>query len=422
MSTRFYPPGPSSLPYHAAGAAPAIPNYTTPQTAAARNPPYSRSPHGLLSPPTPRRMFWGMTTRQELVRPPVKVLEWVGSAEKGYLRLLDQTLLPQRKSFINCRDAQAVWEAIRRLAVRGAPAIGVAAAYGMVLAAQDARAGRSFLSDLTKAGEYLKSSRPTAVNLAWAVGRLLGTARSAAAAGEGAPGIRQALLVEARAVQTEDEALCLAIARHAEPIIRRCPGVLTHCNAGALATAGIGTATAGMYLAHARGHRLTVYCDETRPLLQGSRLTAWELMQAGIDAVVITDNMAAQVMRDRRVQMVITGADRIAANGDAANKIGTYGLAILAAHHKIPFYVAAPYSTFDLDLESGEGIPIEERGAEEITEGFGRRTAPHGIRTFSPAFDVTPAGLITAIITDRGVIQPVNRRNVLKAIGGARKG
>ncbi|MGB2823615.1 MAG: S-methyl-5-thioribose-1-phosphate isomerase, partial [Phycisphaerae bacterium] len=189
------------------------------------------------------------------------------------------------------------------------------------------------------------------------------------------------------------------------------------CNAGALATAGIGTATAGMYVAHARGHRFTVYCDETRPLLQGSRLTAWELMQAGIDAVVITDSMAGQVMREARVQMVITGADRIAANGDAANKIGTYGLAVLARHHDIPFYVAAPYSTFDLSLPSGEEIPIEQRGSEEITEGFGRRTAPAGARTYSPAFDVTPADLITAIITDRGTIQPVNEAAVRSAIG-----
>jgi methylthioribose-1-phosphate isomerase len=229
------------------------------------------------------------------------------------------------------------------------------------------------------------------------------------------------VLDEARQIHAEDEAMCAAIGRHAEPLIRACRGVLTHCNAGALATAGIGTATAGMYAAHAAGHRFTVYCDETRPLLQGSRLTAWELMQAGIDAVVITDNMAGEVMRDGRVQMVITGADRIAANGDAANKIGTYGLAVLARYHKIPFYVAAPYSTFDLSLAGGDAIPIEERGSKEITHGFGRRTAPHRVRTFSPAFDVTPAALITAIITDRGVIRPVNRANVLGVISGGGK-
>ena len=224
------------------------------------------------------------------------------------------------------------------------------------------------------------------------------------------------MLEEARSIHAEDEALCLAMGHHARALVEGCSGVLTHCNAGALATAGIGTATAGMYLAHAGGHKFTVYCDETRPLLQGSRLTAWELMQAGIDTVVITDNMAAQVMREGRIQMVITGADRIAANGDAANKIGTYGLAILAARHEIPFYVAAPYSTFDLDLKSGDGIPIEQRGGEEIICGFGRPTAPRDVKTYAPAFDVTPAELITAIITDKGVIQPVSEENVRKVI------
>jgi methylthioribose-1-phosphate isomerase len=412
-----------------------------------------------------------MTPREKPVRPPVKVVQWVGSARKGLLRLLDQTELPQRKAFLDCRDVRLLWDAIARLVVRGAPAIGVAAGYGMVLAAQKALAAPDFLRTLADQGDYLKSSRPTAVNLAWAVNRMLDLARAVAGetplpvgevepsgGGEGKPlslrercrrgdgegslalpspkgrGVKQhphpelslrergvildALLAEARAIQAEDEALCMAMGRFAEPIIRRCAGVLTHCNAGALATAGIGTATAGIYLVHASGQKLTVYCDETRPLLQGSRLTAWELTQAGIDAVVITDNMAAKVMHEGRVQMVITGADRIAANGDAANKIGTYGVAVLAKHHGIPFYVAAPYSTFDLSLKSGKAIPIEERGSKEITHGFGRRTAPHGVRTYSPAFDVTPAGLITAIITDRGVIQPVNRRNVLKVIGG----
>ena len=213
--------------------------------------------------------------------------------------------------------------------------------------------------------------------------------------------------------------MCLAIGRAAAPLIGESKGVLTHCNAGALATAGIGTATAGMYVAHAAGQKFTVYCDETRPLLQGSRLTAWELMQAGIDAVVITDNAAAQVLREGRVQLVITGADRIAANGDAANKIGTYGLAILAARHNIPFYVAAPYSTFDLSLAGGDEIPIEARAGSEITEGFGRRTAPTGAKTYSPAFDVTPAELIAAIITDRGIVRPVNEQNVRKVLAAA---
>ncbi|HUT59055.1 MAG TPA: S-methyl-5-thioribose-1-phosphate isomerase [Phycisphaerae bacterium] len=353
-------------------------------------------------------------TASRAVKPPVPVVQWVGDAEAGHLRLLDQTRLPTETAFFDCRDAEALWDAIRRLVVRGAPAIGVAAGYGMVLAARALPGGEDLASGLDAAGRRLKSSRPTAVNLAWAVDRVTGRA-TGARGGRGA--VLEAMLAEARAIHAEDEQLCLAMGRHAAPLVRRCSGILTHCNAGALATAGIGTATAGMYVAHAEGHRFTVYCDETRPLLQGSRLTAWELMQVGIDAVVITDNMAAQVMKQGDVQMVITGADRIAANGDAANKIGTYGLAVLAAHHGIPFYVAAPYSSFDLSLPDGGAIPIEQRGAEEITEGFGRRTAPPGVRTYSPAFDVTPAKLITAIVTDRGVIQPVTGQTVRATIG-----
>ena len=351
------------------------------------------------------------------IQPPVKVVEWVGDAAGGHLRLLDQTRLPTETAFLDCRDVQTVWGAIRRLVVRGAPAIGVAGAYGMVVAAQAAGREGNFLDDFHSAGRYLDGSRPTAVNLAWAIRRMLARADADAAAGAAPGAVREALLAEARSVHAEDERLCAAIGDCAAALVQRCRGVLTHCNAGALATAGIGTATAGMYLAHARGHRFRVYCDETRPLLQGSRLTAWELMQAGIDAVVITDSMAAQVLREGRVQMVVTGADRIAANGDAANKIGTYGLAVLARHHDVPFYVAAPYSTFDLSLACGQQIPIEQRGGEEITDGFGRRTAPAGVGTYSPAFDVTPAELITALITDRGLIAPVTEANVRKVIG-----
>ncbi|MDP6046071.1 MAG: S-methyl-5-thioribose-1-phosphate isomerase [Phycisphaerae bacterium] len=352
--------------------------------------------------------------KPEDIKPPAAVAEWVGDCRTGVLRLLDQTLLPEQTVYIDCKDTPAVWEAIRRLAVRGAPAIGVAAAYGMVTAAQNVGED-NFLDDLAAQGQYLVSSRPTAVNLEWAVNRIMALVRGA---GQADPAeIRRMMLEEARAIHAEDQAMCLAIGLAAAPLIRKVGGVLTHCNAGALATGGIGTATAGMYVAHAAGHEFTVYCDETRPLLQGSRLTAWELNRAGIDAVVITDNMSAQVMREGKVAMVITGADRIAANGDAANKIGTYGVAIAARHHGIPFYVAAPYSTFDLDLPSGDSIPIELRGSEEITEGFGRRTAPHDIKTYSPAFDVTPAELITAIITDRGVIDPVNTENVSRIVG-----
>jgi len=355
-----------------------------------------------------------MADDRSRILPPVEVLAWVSDAAGGHLRLLDQTKLPTETAFVDCRDPEAVRDAIRRLVVRGAPAIGVAAAYGMVLAAPSVGDAEEVRAGLRAAAEHLKSSRPTAVNLAWAVDRVAARARSAAVGGPEA--VRTAMLDEARTIHAEDERLCAEIGRHAAGLIAHCSGVLTHCNAGALATAGIGTATAGMYAAHAGGHRFTVYCDETRPLLQGSRLTAWELMQAGIDAVVITDSMAGRLMRERRVQMVITGADRIAANGDVANKIGTYGLAILARWHEVPFYVAAPYSTFDLSLPSGEEIPIEQRGSEEITEGFGRRTAPEGVRTYSPAFDVTPAELITALITDRGIVQPVEEAAVRSVV------
>ena len=359
-----------------------------------------------------------MENNSVAIRPPVKVVEWIGQAADGCLRLLDQTKLPTETAFLDCRDAQGVWDAIGRLVVRGAPAIGVAAGYGMVVAAQSAGDGEGFLQALTESGQYLISSRPTAVNLAWAVGRIMTRAEKALAGGLAAAAVREALLDEARAIHAEDERMCASIGNFAADIVRGCNGVLTHCNAGALATAGIGTATAGLYVAHAGGHSFCVYCDETRPLLQGSRLTAWELMQAGIDTVVIADNMAAQVMREGRVQMVIVGADRIAANGDAANKIGTYGLAIAAKRHGIPFYVAAPYSTFDLSLSSGDQIPIEQRDGQEIANGFGRTTAPDGVRIYNPAFDVTPADLITAIITDRGIIQPVTESAVRKVIEG----
>ncbi len=343
------------------------------------------------------------------IEPPFKVLEWSGDARSGRLRLLDQTRLPGRTVTLELTDARGVWEAIRRLSVRGAPAIGVAAGYGMVLGAQAASEER-FLEELRETKRYLDSSRPTAVNLSWATARMLHLAEESP---DAAPDdLRARLLEEAKGIHAEDARLCASIGETAAGLVEAAGTVLTHCNAGALATAGIGTATAGMYVARARGAALKVYCDETRPLLQGARLTAWELMQAGIEAVLITDNMAAHVLREGRVRMVLTGADRIAANGDAANKIGTYGLAIAAKHHDIPFYVAAPYSTFDLSLNSGEEIPIEQRGAEEITEGFGTRTAPAEVHTYSPAFDVTPAALITGIITDRGIIQPVTPENV----------
>ncbi len=357
----------------------------------------------------------GEQARDQKVQPPVKVLEWIGDARRGYLRLLDQTALPAAERYTDCHDTQALWASIQGLVVRGAPAIGVAAGYGMVIAGQWIPDGADFLTGLEAAAEYLAGSRPTAVNLTWAARRVLARARASSGNFDA---IRCEMLQEARAIHAEDEAMCLAIGQHAAGLVGRCRGVLTHCNAGALATTGIGTATAGMYLAHAAGKRFTVYCDETRPVLQGSRLTAWELMRAGIDAVVIADAAAGWVMKEGRVQMVLTGADRIAANGDVANKIGTFPLAVLAERHGIPFYVAAPSSTFDLSTPDGGGIPIEQRADQEITHSFGHPVAPAGVGVYSPAFDVTPAELVTAIITDRGVIQPVTPATVAAVVGG----
>jgi len=361
-----------------------------------------------------------MTDQPQSIRPPVRVLQWIGDARRGYLRLLDQTALPTEERYVDCRDMQTLWQAIRGMVIRGAPAIGVAAGYGMVIAAQWIPDGRDFQNGLEAAAEYLAGSRPTAANLEWAARRVIRRAQRTISGDFDE--IRSAMLDEARAIHAEDEAMCLAIGRRAVELVGKCSGVMTHCNAGALATAGIGTATAGIYLAHAAGHRFTVYCTETRPLLQGSRLTAWELAQAGVDTILITDNMAGAVMKEKRVGAVITGADRIAANGDVANKIGTYGLAVLAMRHAIPFYVAAPYSTFDLKLASGADIPIEQRSGTEITAAFGRQIAPEGIKTYSPAFDVTPAELISAIITDRGVIQPVTAENVAATVGAGAEG
>ncbi len=327
-----------------------------------------------------------------------KCIEWVGEAE-GHLRLIDQTLLPERLKHIDCHDVETVWHAIKRLSVRGAPAIGITVAYGCVIGARHGA--------FEQAAEYLATSRPTAVNLFWAIARMkkLATADPAA------------LLEEARTIHAEDEAMCRAIGEHGLKLLPETGGVLTHCNAGALATGGIGTATAPLYLAHEAGRRLAVYADETRPLLQGARLTAWELGRAGLDVTLICDDMAARVMSEGRIHAVITGADRIAANGDVANKIGTYNLAVLARHHGLPFFVAAPSSTFDLSLASGADIPIEQRDTDEITHGFGRRTAPQGVKTYNPAFDVTPAALITALITERGVVEPESADAVDRFIG-----
>lgn len=337
-------------------------------------------------------------------------IEWVDDAGSGYLRLLDQTRLPEAETYLDCRDVQSVWDAIKRLSVRGAPAIGVAAAYGCVIGAQQ--------GGWAGAAEHLATSRPTAVNLFWAIERMQRVE----------PATLDALLAEAKAIHAEDARMCQQIGEHAmnliDALVPQSPTpnprpltFLTHCNAGALATGGIGTATAPMYLAHQRGRPIRVFADETRPLLQGARLTAYELQAAGIDVTVICDNMAGQVLRGGTVDVVVTGADRIAGNGDTANKIGTYALAILAKHHHVPFIVAAPSSTFDQSLPNGDAIPIEQRDAKEITEGFGKPTAPREVKTRNPAFDVTPAELITAIVTERGMIRPVDAGHVAAVLG-----
>ncbi len=341
----------------------------------------------------------------------IPTLDWHGGID-GYLRLIDQTRLPEHCTQIECRDVPTVWEAIKTLRVRGAPAIGVAAAYGVCLGVQKVvgRDETEFFERLYATADYLATSRPTAVNLFWALDRM----KNAAERLRDRPttDIAAGLLAEARAIHEEDRQMCRAIGRHGAELLRDGQGVLTHCNAGGLATSDYGTALAVVFAATEAGKRLHVYADETRPLLQGARLTAWELKHRGIDVTLICDNMAAQVMREGRVQAVVTGADRIAANGDAANKIGTYGVALLAAAHKIPFYIAAPSSTFDLSIQSGAEIPIEQRDPREVTHGFGRPTAPEGIAVYNPAFDVTPAELIAAIICERGVIRPVNQQTI----------
>lgn len=328
---------------------------------------------------------------------------WVGDAATGHLRLLDQTLLPTEETYLDCKTTQEVWDAIKRLSVRGAPAIGIAAAFGCVVGVQGAT---DVAAALKQTADHLATSRPTAVNLFWALDRMQRVR----------PATPDALLAEAKLIHEEDRRMCRQIGEHGLALIKQYTddnrGVLTHCNAGALATGGIGTATAPMYVAHENRLPLHVYADETRPLLQGARLTVYELAAAGIDVTLICDDMAAQVMREGRIGMIVTGADRIAANGDAANKIGTYSLAVLAKHHGIPFFVAAPSSTFDLALPRGDDIPIELRASEEITEGFGKRTAPAEVKTYSPAFDVTPHEMIQGIITERGIITPVNTESV----------
>jgi methylthioribose-1-phosphate isomerase len=345
----------------------------------------------------------------------LKTIEWINDAA----RIIDQTRLPAELAYEEIRDSAHMFDAIRALKIRGAPAIGVAAAYGLYLgvrAEPDSLKPQEFLRAVDAQADYLAGARPTAVNLFWALERM--KTRASACAGQlDAPGIKKALLDEAHRILAEDRRICRRIGEHGYDIVRDVGAVLTHCNAGGLATAEFGTALAPIYVAQERGKLLRVFADETRPLLQGARITSFELAAAGIPVTVICDNMAAVVMARGLVDAVIVGADRIAANGDAANKIGTYGVALLAKAHNKPFYVAAPSSTFDLDMPDGSHIPIEERDRAEIAFGMGKQTVPDGVETFNPAFDVTPHELITAIITEAGVLRPPFGQAIESVIG-----
>jgi len=336
----------------------------------------------------------------ELIQP----VAW--SAGGSGVRILDQRQLPSREVYRDLHTIDDVCDAIRTLAVRGAPAIGIAGAMGLTLALNGADAGGDARASVASAAERIRVTRPTAVNLTWALDRMLSVV---VAPGNGAPvrdTLRHALRAEATRILDEDRNMCRRMGEHGAALIPDGARVLTHCNAGALATGGMGTALAAVYVAVEQGKRVHVFVDETRPLLQGSRLTAWELGRAGIPATVLVDSAAAALMRAGEVDLCLVGADRIAANGDVANKIGTYGLAIVARHHGVPFYVVAPTSTFDQSAASGDHIVIEHRPADEIRCGFGVSTTPAGADVFNPAFDVTPASLVTAIVSDRALHRP----------------
>lgn len=341
-------------------------------------------------------------------------MEWIGGID-GHLRLLDQTLLPIDVCYIDCMDITTVHEAIRSLRVRGAPAIGITAAMGVLVGLKNIPSGTSLKKHYEDTDNYLRTSRPTAVNLFWALDRMKRKFIEVADLPD-QRNILSILLDEALLIEKEDRAMCQSIGKIGANLVQDGFSILTHCNTGGLATAAYGTALSVIFTAYEQGKSIHVFCDETRPLMQGARLTSWELLQAGIPATLICDSMAAQVMKEGKINMVIVGADRIAANGDSANKIGTYGLSVLAHAHNIPFYVAAPSSTFDLTLKDGSGIPIEQRNPKEITEPFGKQVAPTGVSVYNPAFDVSPAHLITGIITEKSLITPVNAKNIKNSL------
>lgn len=335
----------------------------------------------------------------------------------GEFLLLDQTKLPTEETYITIKNKEELWEAIVKLRVRGAPAIGIAAAFGTTCFADELKTDsvEEFSKEVHAITKYLSTSRPTAVNLFWALDRM----NKVVDINQDQPvaKIKELLKKEAEDIYEEDADICKRIGENALEYIKDGMTVLTHCNAGGIATAKYGTALAPIYLAKEKGMNIKVYADETRPLLQGARLTAWELSKAGVDVTLITDNMAAMVMSQGKIDAVIVGCDRVSANGDVANKIGTYGVAVLAKEHNIPFYVACPLSTIDLNTKEGKDIEIEERASEEITNGFGRQTAPDGVKTYNPAFDVTPQRFVTAIITEKGVVAGDYQNQLPKLFG-----
>ncbi len=335
----------------------------------------------------------------------IPTLEWTPEG----IRFLDQTKLPLEETYVLATSYQQVAEVITRMVVRGAPAIGVSAAMGLALGIKTSRATTvtALTADFQTMCRTLASTRPTAVNLFWAIERMKSRFTELAAQTGATPdSISKELITEAQRMYDEDIAACRRMGAFGAGMLPRQGGVLTHCNAGALATCGYGTALGVIRTAVEQGHEIHVYADETRPFLQGARLTAWELMHDGIPTTVLCDNMAASLMRQGKIQAVIVGADRIAANGDVANKIGTYGVAVLAREHGIPFFVAAPWSTIDLRTPTGDSIPIEQRAEVEVTHHAGKQLTPHGVGIENPAFDVTPAKYVTAIITERGVLRP----------------
>ncbi len=339
---------------------------------------------------------------------PIPTIEW----KNNRVKIIDQTVLPRRLKFIYCDSAKDMWYAIKKMKIRGAPALGVAAAYGVYLGVRNS--GKTFFKDLEKTLKYIASSRPTARNLFWALERMKKTVY--AHKKEPVERIKRALLKEAGRILDEDKDICRKMGKFGSSLVKKGDRILTHCNAGGLATADYGTALGVLFASHSQGKKIRVYVDETRPVLQGARLTAWELMRAGIDTTLITDNMAASLMSKNKIDRVIVGADRIARNGDTANKIGTYNLAVLSRYHKIPFYVAAPLSTIDARVKSGRDIPIEERHPDEVRKIGVTYVAPKKVKVYNPAFDVTPAKFISAIITEKGILRKPFESNISTVI------